>query len=249
MCRRSRPRCRSSSPVRAVASAPISGASPERMRSADSVPRPSDTESECGTRISVHLHQPMRQRSTREIGSVVVHGSTHKESRSLPRLMNSTARASISPGIRRSPKRALRWHRPGTTSLLAVTPMAHCLPKATPRAAGGPATATAEQWSGITTAVAAARAIPGIPRISRAGAPNPHCAHLSATDSSTASPPIDNAQPQSGIHLAVSIRGGGYEQFEAPALSQRRRRYRLHRCVVSRRSSDRPVCDLPASWV
>ena len=72
--------------------------------------------------------------------------------------------------------------------------MAHCLPKATPRAAGGPATATAEQWSDITTAVAAARAIPGIPRISRAGAPNLHCAHLWATDSSTASPPIDNAE-------------------------------------------------------
>ena len=163
----------------AAASAATWAASPERMRSASSVPRPSDEVIDCGARISAHHRQPMRQRSTRETGSVEGRGSTRKESRSRPALTNSTARTSISPGIRRSPRQARTSHPPGTTSSPAVTPMAPCSRVATPRAAGGRAIATAERWWGITTAAAGARAIPGILPIRRAAARRPRCARLS----------------------------------------------------------------------
>ena len=64
---------------------------------------------------------------------------------------------------------------------------------------------TAEPWSGITTAAAEARAIPGMPLTSRAGARNPRCGHLWATDSSTASPPTNpSLRPEEPAAIRLS---------------------------------------------
>ena len=60
------------------------------------------------------------------------------------------------------------WHRTDTTSLPAATPTAHWSWMATRRAVGGRAMGRAGRWWGITTAAAAAAAIPGIlPTLSR----------------------------------------------------------------------------------
>ena len=137
---------------RAAASAATWVASPERMRSASSVPRPSDAVIDCGVRISAHHHRRMRQRSTRATGSVTVHGSTRTESRSRQASKSSTARTPTSRGTRRSPRQARTSRRRGTTSSPAATPMARSPRVAMRRAVGGQAMAMAGRWWGITTA-------------------------------------------------------------------------------------------------
>jgi len=172
-------------------------ASREQMRSVASGQRRSDAAIDSGARTSALHRQPMRQRSTRETESVVGRGSTRTESRSLPGLRSSTAKASISPGILPSLRQARRYHRRGTTSSLAATRMAHCSPRATPRAAGGRAMARVERWWGITTATAVVRAIPGMLPICRAAAHRPRYVRRSATDSCIASRLISGHTPAS----------------------------------------------------
>ena len=184
--------------VPGAASAAIWPASTARMRSAFSVPRPSDAAIDRGVRISAHHHRPVRQRSTRETGSVGVRGSTRTEWRSRPASRSSTARAPISRRIPCSPRPARTWLQRGTTSSPAAIPMAPSSRAAMRHVEVGRAMAMVEPWWGITTAAAEAEAIPGILPIRRAGARRRRCAPRLATDSSTASPRT-RLDPEEGL--------------------------------------------------
>ena len=168
----------------------------------------------------------MDQRYTREIGSAAGRGSTREESRSLPALRISTADAPTSRRRLHSQRQVRRSRRRGMTSSPAVTPMARCLRGVTRRAAGGRVTPTGERWSGITTALAAVRAIHGMLPTCRAAARRLRCAPRLAMASCTASLRTSRTPPRD-LRIAA-------DEASRPTCASAARSW----CRTVRRSSD-----------
>ena len=182
-----------------MASAPIWPASTARMRSASSVPRPSDAAIDCGVRISAHHQRPVRRRPrARPDRSRPVDQRARSADRGERRGTPQRGRQSHGGDRAHRGRRARRAQR-GTTSSPAATPMALSSRMAMRHVEGGRAMATVEPWWGITIAAAGGGANPGIRPIRRAGARRRRCAPRLATASSTASPRIRCRVPEEGL--------------------------------------------------